>query len=314
MASFRHRYATRLNSFRGAPDLISAIRLVAAVPGIAAVELNHPEHIDQTTPGTLFDEIRNLGLEISALNLRYDPHRFKHGAFTNPDPVLRAESVALTCEAVDFAASRQIPHVILWMGPDGFDYPFQVDYQRLWQLEIQGFRDVVAMRPEIRVSVEYKPSDPRRFSLIRSMGESIVAVHDVGAPNFGVTLDVCHSLMAGEVPAAAASLALREEKLFGIHLNDGYGPADDGLMVGSVHFHQTLELLHVLRQHDFRETIYFDTFPDRVDPSAECAANIGEVERMERILDRVDTAELEAAQRKQDAVAVLNLIRTAHGE
>ena len=75
----------------------------------------------------------------------------------------------------------------------------------------------------------------------------------------------------------AAALALRDGRLFGVHLNDGYGQADDGLLVGSVHPWQTLELLATLRRHDYRGTIYFDTFPVREDPAAESAANVARV-------------------------------------
>jgi xylose isomerase len=248
------------------------------------------------------------------MNLRFDPCEFRLGAFTNPDQRLRNHALAIVREAVDLAAAMEIPHVILWMGPDGFDYPFQVDYAQLWQWEIDGFRDIASRQPKVLVSVEYKPSDPRRNSLIRSMGESMLAVHEVDLPNFGATLDFCHSLMAGEIPAAAASLALREGKLFGLHLNDGYGPADDGLMVGSVHFPQTLELLWTLRRFAYQGTIYFDTFPERIDPAIECAANIAEVERMERILDRLPEDELRSAQANQDARAATALIRAATAE
>ncbi len=67
--------------------------------------------------------------------------------------------------------------------------------------------------------------------------------------------------------------------MLGLHLNDGYGKRDDGLMVGSVHTIQTIELLRQLRRDGFAGTIYFDTFPDggNLDPVAECAANIATI-------------------------------------
>ena len=54
----------------------------------------------------------------------------------------------------------------------------------------------------------------------------------------------------------------RESQLLGIHLNDGYGRRDDGLMVGTVNFMQTLEVLFQLIRKGFDGVIYFDTFPD----------------------------------------------------
>jgi xylose isomerase len=195
------------------------------------------------------------------------------------------------------------------MGPDGFDYPFQADYRALWDMEIEGFRRVAARDAGVRVSVEYKPSDPRRVSLIRSMSDSLLAVADVGLPNFGVTLDLCHVLMAGEHPAAAAALAIARGKLFGVHLNDGYGPADDGMMVGSVHPWHIIELLAEMRRGGFTGTIYFDTFPDRVDPAAEAAANVATIRRFERLLDRMPVEELARVRATQDGVAATRLIQ-----
>jgi hypothetical protein len=37
-------------------------------------------------------------------------------------------------------------------------------------------------------------------------------------------------------------LAARHSRILGVHLNDGYGKRDDGLMAGSVHPVQTVEL------------------------------------------------------------------------
>jgi xylose isomerase len=109
--------------------------------------------------------------------------------------------------------------------------------------------------------------------------------------------------MAGEHPPAAAAAALREHKLFGVHLNDGYGTADDGLMLASVHERDTLELLHILRTERYDGTLYFDTFPVREDPGAELLANIAELERLQSVLDGVDWHVMSAAQNEHDAIA-----------
>jgi xylose isomerase len=106
----------------------------------------------------------------------------------------------------------------------------------------------------------------------------------------------------------AASLALREGRLFGVHLNDGYGQVDDGLLVGSVHPWQTLELLATLRRHDYRGTIYFDTFPVREDPTAESAANVARVRALEGVLDRLDLDRLAELQQRHDALALQALL------
>ncbi|MCB1487551.1 MAG: TIM barrel protein [Bauldia sp.] len=311
MNSEPYRFATRLNSFRvhGGVRIsaVDAIRAVAAVPGISALELNYPQHFGDE-PEAILGAAEAAGLPITALNLRWDGPDFADGAFTHPKPENREHAIATATAAVDFAAAHGIPHVILWMGPDGFDYPFQADYRALWEMEIEGFRRVAGSNPDVRVSVEYKPSDPRRVSLIRSMGDSLLAVNEVGLANFGVTLDLCHVLMAGEQPAVVAAQALRVGRLFGVHINDGYGPADDGMMAASVRPWHLLELLLEMRRGGFAGTIYFDTFPERIDPVAECAANVRMVQRLERVLDRLPAGDLERIQQAQDATAATALI------
>lgn len=305
------QFATRLNSFRshGKVSAADAVQAVARVPGISAVELNFPQHFGQGQDTALLAVAADAGLVVTALNLRWDGAEFTDGAFTNPREEDRKHAIEAACKAAELAARNGIGHVILWMGPDGFDYPFQADYRAMWDMEIDGFRQVADVAPEVRVSVEYKPSDPRRVSLIRTMGESLLATVDVGRNNFGVTLDVCHALMAGEQPAASAALAIRAGKLFGVHLNDGYGPADDGLMVGSVHPWHILELLAELRRGGFSSTIYFDTFPERIDPAGECAANVRTVQRMERLLDRIGEDDLRRIRAAQDGLAATRLLQ-----
>jgi sugar phosphate isomerase/epimerase len=299
------KIASRLNSFRRpGVEVDLAVRSMAAVPGVSALELNYPQHVVELGVGELDRLLMVTKLPLTALNLRFEGPRFARGAFTSPDQEVRAEAVGIASDAVDLAARLGAAHVVLWMADDGWDYPFQANYGKLWSDEIEGFRIVADRNSSIRVSVEYKPSGPRRFSLIRSMGDALLAVSDVDRANFGVTLDVCHSYMASEHPPAAAAAALRAGKLFGVHLNDGYGTADDGLMLATVHQRDTLELLHVLRTEGYDGTLYFDTFPVREDPAAELEANIAELERLEATLDQMNYDVLREAQMDQDVIAV----------
>ncbi|MEA2594353.1 MAG: xylose isomerase [Thermomicrobiales bacterium] len=309
----RYRFATRLNSFRSmsAKSIIDLVGTVAKVRGLTAIEINYPQHLRSATEQQLLDAVHESGLTLTAISLRYDDPEYAQGVFTSPDSATRARAIRLTQEAVDLAARLGVPHVNVWMAHDGFDYPFEVDYATLWEDEIDGFRQVASYNPDLRISVEYKPLEPRRTSLIASMADALLAVQEVGLPNFGVQIDFCHSLMAREQPAAAAALALRQGRLFGVHLNDGYGPADDGLIVGSVHPWQTLELLWYLRRYGYRGTIYFDTFPERMDPAGECQANLRAVRRFERVLNRLDDADIIELQSRHDALGLTRLLQDA---
>jgi xylose isomerase len=308
------RLATRLNSFRlkggQKTGSAAALRAVSEVKGIGAVELNYPQHFVGENED-LLAVAQDCGLAVTALNLRYDGPDFAHGAFCHPVAGNRDKAIRISMEAAEKAARHGIDHVILWMGPDGYDYPFQCDYRNLWNLEVDGFRRVADVSPNVRVSVEYKPSEPRRRSVISNMGEALVAVADVNRENFGVTLDYCHLLMSQENPAFAASLALARSKLFGVHINDGYGPADDGLMVGTVTLWQTVELLWTLKRAGFDRTIYFDTFPERIDPGAECAANVAMMQRLSDLIARISPDAVSQAPTLQDAVKATDIFHNA---
>ena len=302
-------YSTRLNSFKARPDLypwrsgshspLDLIERAASVTQLDSVELNYPEHFATHSPAEVRACLSATHLTVSGINLRYDAPRFLDGGFTNPEATKRAEAIQVTLDAMD--ACRQLggTHVVIWPAYDGFDYTFEADYAQIWNWEVAALRAVAADAGDLRVSIEYKPSDPRKFSLLGNIGATLLAIEECGAP-LGVTLDFCHMLMANEQPALSAALCIRKHKLFGIHLNDGYGQLDDGLMVGSVHLMQTVELLYYLVQARYDGVIYFDTFPTREDPVQECAANITRVEQLAALVKRFDLATLRRTFDAQD--------------
>ena len=309
-----YRFAVRLNSFRavaGTSSGAALVRAAARVRGLTAVELNYPQHFVTQPRQELDEALAASGFRPTALNLRFEGRQFADGAFTSPDAETREAAIRIAQDAVAEARRFGAGHVVVWLADDGVDYPFQADHARLWAAALAAFARLAAFDPGVRVSVEPKPTDPRRFSLIRGTADALLLVGEVGAANLGVTLDVCHALMAGEHPPASAALALRAGRLFGVHLNDGYGRADDGLTAGSVNPVMTLELLWTLRRGAYDGTIYFDTFPVREDPVAECEANIATVRGMEATLDRLDEAALIEAQARHDALGARRVVDAA---
>jgi xylose isomerase len=279
------------------------------------VDFNFPDHLEGTSAAELRARMDDFGLGLNGFAMRYysDPG-FKLGALGHPDPALRSKALDLTLRGLDALAEAGGDLMTLWLGQDGFDYPFQTDYLRQWDHVAEALQAIAAHNPGIDISLEYKPNEPRAFSLLPDAATTLLMLADVGAANTGVTLDFAHVLYADEMPAFAAALIARRSRILGVHLNDSYGKRDDGLVAGSVHPIQTLELLHVLDKLGYRNAIYFDTFPDAVglDPVQECAANISAVEGMARVLDRLRGNEaLDAAIARGDAVASQRIVQTA---
>jgi xylose isomerase len=191
------RFATRLNSFgsaphlawpelKGKPTFLQMAARAATAKGLTDVDLNFPDHV-QDDPATLGRRINDLGLAINGLAMRYYTNpAFKIGAFTNPDRSVRREAIDLTKRGIDAARAMGANLMTLWLGQDGFDYNFQLDYAQAWDWEIEGIKEVAEHDPECLVSIEYKPDEPRAQALLRDAATTLLAIQDVGASNLGV--------------------------------------------------------------------------------------------------------------------------------
>ncbi len=312
----RLRYAARLNAFKvKGGSVAEMIAGAGRVGGLSAADLNYPDHFAAHDAGQLSNLLADQGLVLNGLAMRYYTESgFKLGAFTHPDPALRQAAIDLTKRGIDACAAMGGSQMTLWMGQDGFDYSFQADYGRMWDDTISAMVEVADHNPAIDIAVEYKPNEPRAHALMPDMATTLLALEEVARPNTGVTLDFAHMLYAGEMPAKAAMLATRKSRVLGLHLNDGYGKRDDGLMAGSVHPVQTVELLVAMRRARYAGVIYFDTFPDLsgLDPVEEARTNIRLTDRLVDLAAQLaDDPALQAAQARQDAAATTRLVMTA---
>lgn len=309
------RYAARLNAFKVGltkPTTADLIKRAAQVVGMDAADLNYPDHFDGYQPKELGQILADHGMGLNGLAMRYytDPG-FRLGAFTHPDQAVRRAAVDITKRGLDALADMGGQTMTLWMGQDGVDYSFQGRYAQMWDDTIAAIAEVCDHNPALDIAIEYKPNEPRAFALMPDVGATILATQQVGRKNLGITLDFCHLLFADEIPAQSAMLVARHSRLLGVHLNDGYGKRDDGLMVGSVHPVQTVELFVELARMGYDGVIYFDTFPDHggLDPCAEGAANIIMADRLRRVAAKlVDHPALAAAMARQDATASLRIV------
>lgn len=312
----RPRYATRLNAFKRKGDTVAEmIARAGTVGGLNAADLNFPDHFDHHTPAELTGLLQQSGMALNGLAMRYytDPG-FRLGAFTHPDPTVRRTAIDITKRGLDALAEMGGTVMTVWLGQDGFDYSFQGDYARMWDDTLSGLAEVCDHNPALDISIEYKPNEPRSWSVLPDMATTLHAIRDIARPNLGVTLDFCHMLFAGEMPAKSALLAARYCRIMGVHLNDGYAKRDDGLITGTVHPIQTVELFWVLDQMGYDGVIYFDTFPDHggMDPVEESRANLALTERLRAVAAGLrGDAILTAAMARQDAAASTRIIARA---
>ena len=318
------QFGARLNSFKlglGQPEIEEAGNLTLALlkramqAGLTCADLNFPDHFSNLKVEKLKNFLSQNNIKINGLAMRYyTSPKFKLGAFTNPEKAVRQLAIDETKKGVDLAASLNCETITLWMGQDGLDYSFQADFSKMWDATITAMQELADHNRNINISIEYKPNEPRAFSLMPDVATTLLALAEINRANTGVTLDFAHVLYADEMPAFAANLINRKSKLLGVHLNDGYGKWDNGLMVGSVHPIQTLELLVELLDCNYNGAIYFDTFPDHsgLDPIEESKENIAITKKLIKIAKELHKSDaVKEARTTQNPILAQQIIRSS---
>ena len=303
---FVDRYAT--DAYGPPVSTIEAIERAAEVGDIKALDINYPFAGDDVTVEQVRETLQQTGLRAHAITPHLYMREFQMGSFTNPDPALRQKAVDLAKQAVEVAQQLGAAYVKFWPGQDGFDYPFQVDYRRLWDYSVEGVRAVAESAPEMQFAIEYKLKEPRVHMFFSTAARTLLAIEDMGVDNVGIVLDLGHSFFAKETPADVLQLVARRGKLVSVEVNDNWREWDDDMAVGSVHLIETLEFMHGLREINWQGPILLDQFPFREDPIRAARSSIDTIRALDRLLDRIDLNALAAVQDQQDALAAQRLV------
>ena len=299
-------YAGRFNSFifKG-QTVFDAIEAYKHMDGITHLEFNYPEHFAGYDLEALKAAISPL--KVNGLAVRWRKE-WLDGDYTNPNEELRQKAIQLTRDACDVCRELGGSVITLWFENDGFDYPFQMDYEYCWNKLVEGLRTVADYAPDMKISIEYKPYEERDFAMVDSTGMVMYLLSEVDRPNVGCTLDYCHMLMKHDNPAYGLALAASKGKLFGLHMNDGYGWKDSGLIFGSLSFAQSAEFIYYLERYHYDGVVFFDTFPIREESKAECQANINAFELIKSKVDRIGAGKIQEIVAKHDGISAQKLI------
>ncbi|MDR3322520.1 MAG: sugar phosphate isomerase/epimerase, partial [Synergistaceae bacterium] len=225
-----------------------------------------------------------------------------------PDESIRKRALDLTKEAADVCRELGGSVLTIWLAFDGFDYPFQAPYEEKWSQIKEAFREIADYAKDIKISIEYKPFEPRNFSMLDSVGTTLLMAGDIDRENVGVTLDFCHMLMKHDGPAFGLSLAASRRKLFGLHMNDGYSRMDGGMIFGSVNFSHAIEFVYYLKKYHYDGVVFFDTFPVREAAVEETGANIAAFNKCLKLIDEIGMGTIDAVVSSQDGVRAQKLI------
>ncbi|HLL65819.1 MAG TPA: sugar phosphate isomerase/epimerase [Micromonosporaceae bacterium] len=303
------RYAT--DGYGPAVSTLDAIAAAGATGRLSGVDLNYPWSSPDIADKDVQAALETHGLTARCITPVIYGRRFVRGSFTNPDPALRAEAIAISHASVEVAKLLGADYVKFWPGQDGYDYPFQVDYSQLRRLSIDGIGGIARDHPGTRFGIEYKLKEPRTRIFWSTATTSLLALDDMGVDNVGLVMDFGHSLFAKENPSDALTLIHERGRLVDVELCDNYREWDDDLTVGALHVIETFEFLHTVDQLGWNEPLKLDLFPYREDAVRAVQDSLDTIDLLRDRVKRLPLDELNAARASHDALAAQRIVQRA---
>ena len=291
-----HRDRFMPSPVRPAPTPVQLIEAAAAIDDLSGIELIHPAHVTPENLAEIQAALDAHGLVCASVATSISSRwEYAGGSLTADDPAVRRQAVETVKTGLDLAAELGSGRINLWLGRDGFDYAFQIDYDQAWGRIVAGLREACAHRPEIKIGIEYKSFEPRKRLLVSSAAKAVALRHDVGTENLGVLLDTGHALYAQENLAEAVAFLARNDALVHVHFNDNYRLGDDDLIVGTVNFLETMEMLYWLDRVGYEGWLSFDPHTVLEDPVRAVEEGCKFVRGLIGTMARIGKAEIERA-------------------
>ncbi len=290
------------SGYKDSIDEKDVYKFVKSVDGVQGVELYLPYDFDDVAKMKRL--VDDNGLEVSAVGIgNFGDAKWQHGSSTSYDPATRSEAMDISKKTVDAAAELGASVVVFWPAHDGYDYYFQTDYQRKWDMLVEDLTELAAVNRDINIGIEYKPKEPRTHQTVPNASKALKLSKDTGADNVGVIMDIGHSILAQENPAEEAVYLMNENRLVHLHSNDNYADWDYDMIPGSVHFWEQIELFYWLEKLGYRGWINFDICPFRENAVKACTLSIRHTKMMVDFAQRLDDGVIGKIIAENDALA-----------
>lgn len=300
----------RFSAYHEPQDLEGKLALASQIEGIKGVEAVYPFDYSGMTPDTYKALLMKYNLEISSVNVNIKAEsKFHQGAMTSIDPGVRAEAVDYLKAGLDWAADLGVGLMTVCPLSDGHDYPFEIEYRQAWKWMVDCLGEAASYRPDVKLAVEYKQSEPRARVIVPNAGVVLHLCNQIGLDNVGMTLDTGHSLYIGETPAQMIALAADCDRLFLVHINDNYRNWDWDLMPGTVNYWDWLEMILVLDEVNYDGWLVSDVYPARTDPVDTLSASYRNILYAEKILDRLGRDKLRQMTQQRDVIGVFDALQ-----
>jgi len=276
-------------------------KYVKSVKGVDGVELYLPYDFDDIKK--MKKIIADEGLEVSAVGAgNFGEAKWQHGGVTSYDKSIRTEAMDISKRAIEAASELGAKVLVFWPAHDGYDYYFQTDYQRKWDMIVESVRELAEMNRDISIGIEYKPKEPRTHQIIPNASKALRLSEDSGCDNVGVVMDVGHAFLAQENPAEEAVYLMNRNRLVHLHSNDNYADWDYDMIPGSVHLWEFIELFYWLDKLGYSGWINFDICPFREDSIKSCSLSIKHTKKMVAFAEKINNSDFNKIMENNDAL------------
>jgi xylose isomerase len=309
ITGFLGRLKDRFIDYQPPRDMEEMLEMASRIKGCSGVEVVYPQNFsDPVRLKSLLSQY-NLGVSTVNLNIKSDM-TWRFGTFSNPDASIRREAIRHMKTAMDCAAELGCNIVTSAFLNDGADYPFELDYIRAFNDTLEGVKECADYRSDVKISLEYKASEPRVHCLLNNAGKMAYFCSLVGRDNVGVTLDAGHALQCQEIPADSAAFLGITGKLFYVHINDNYRNWDWDMVPGTVNLWDYIEFALYLKRVNYQGWITADVFPQRHDPIRIMGKTFEWMDYVFAIVDAMDEKVLFAMMQNKDAFEILDYVRS----
>jgi xylose isomerase len=298
----------RFASYGEQREIAGKFGVASQIEGLQGLELVFPfDFADLSVTKALLSD-HHLVCSTVNVNIKSEP-KFHLGALTSKDPGIRREAVTYLKQGMDISADLGTNMITCCPLSDGYDYAFETNYPKAWKWFIEGVGEAAAYQPEIKVSLEYKQSEPRHKVIIPNSGTTLAACLQIGLPNVGVTMDMGHALYTGEGTAQAAALLAQAGKLFLVHVNDNYRNWDWDMIPGSINAWDLVECVYYLRELSYTGWLTSDVAPFRLDAVKTFSATYRSVVWAEKMVEKIGSEKLREIVAQGDPIDALEALQ-----
>jgi xylose isomerase len=291
-------------------ELEELFERVASIKGVTGVELIGNWQISDKTVGKIKDYLKQYTFKaVAIIPDHFGSQIWGKGAFTHPHADVRKAAIEETNHMCALGREIGCDMISVWNGQDGYDYPLQADYINGHKWLAEGLTQCCTDNPDMRISLEYKPKEPRNHSFLANVWTTLALIAESGKSNMGVTIDVGHSFEAYENVAEAICASMARGRMFHFHMNDNWKLWDDDLIAGSVHTIEYIEMFYWLKKLNYTGFISTDQYPYREDSRDAVEQTVLWMQAFERVADKMDMARMQAILDENDAVKSTSYMR-----